>query len=114
MMLSSVLTGLSDDTGAANALVALGNLVLLAQVHAAAVQHDETPGEYVSGAGRRFAAFASSEDWLTLMTALEKTDDPSSACLDKMVRWSLKRDAEMKTALVHICHCKGEGSCHDN
>ncbi len=114
MMLSNVLAQLSDDSSAAIALVALGDLVLLAQVQAAGEEYDETPGEYVSGAARRFAAGASSEEWLALMTALEKADDPSHACLDKMVRWSLKRDAEVHAAPAHTCLCKGEGACHDS
>ena len=114
MMLSTVLAALSDETGAAIALVGLGDIVLLAEVNAASLEHDETSGEYVSGAARRFAALATGEDWLALMTDLETTDDPSRTCLDKMVRWSLKRDAASHEQPAHICHCKGEGPCHDD
>jgi hypothetical protein len=116
MMLSTILAQLSDDAGAAIELDALGDLVLLAQVLEAGGAYGETPGEYVSGAARRFAAAASGEEWLALMTALEKSDDPAGTCLHQMVRWSLKRDAAMRAppSPAPTCLCKGEGSCHDH
>ena len=86
MLLGTLLTNLRDEGNAAAALTALDDLVLLAQVQERAVRYDETPGEYAAGAVSRFAAAASDEEWLALMTAIEKSDDPARTTLDRMVR----------------------------
>ena len=44
-------------------------------------------------AARRFASLASDADWLDLMAALARADDPARTALDRMVRWALARDA---------------------
>ena len=43
---------------------------------------------------RRFSNLASSEDWLALMTAIERSDDPARTTLERMLRWSLLQDAK--------------------
>ena len=53
MQLGALLTRLSDENDAAEALDALGDVVLLAQIQEMGAQHDETPGEYVANASRR-------------------------------------------------------------
>lgn len=93
MHFGAMMSALENEGHAAQALAALGDVVLLAEVGAMGELHDETPGEYVVGASRRFAAMAGDEDWLALMNALERADDPARAALEKMVRWSLARDA---------------------
>ncbi len=109
MQLGALLTRLSDETDAATALDALGDVVLLAQVQALGDEHDETPGEYVANASRRYAALASDEDWLALMTAIERAEDPGRAVIGKMLRWAIARD----TAPIPEtggCAC-GSGGC---
>jgi hypothetical protein len=93
MLLGTLISRLQDEDDAAAALAALDDIVLFAQVQAQAVRHDETPGEYTAGAVSRFANTASDEDWLALMTAIERSDDPARTSLERMVRWSLARDA---------------------
>ncbi|GGJ11687.1 hypothetical protein [Neoroseomonas lacus] len=107
MLLGTILKRLDDDGDAAVALEAIGDIVLLTEVAAMAAAYDETVGEYVSGAARRFAADAASEDWLALMTAIERNDDPARAVLERMVRWSLTRDGAGPAASG--CNCRDGG-----
>lgn len=111
MLLGTLLSKLRDEGNAAVALAAIDDLVLFTQVQARAAQYDETPGEYAAGAVSRFASAASDEDWLALMTAIEKSDDPARTTLDRMVRWSLAQDARAETPGVSGgktgCDCGG-------
>lgn len=92
MLLGQVLEQLGDEAFAAETLVALEDLHLMVEVEAAGRQFGENIGEYASGASRRFAQLASDEDWLALMTALERADDAGTACLKHMLEWSLRQD----------------------
>lgn len=93
MTLGTILATLRDEDAADAALAALDDIVLYAQVQECAAEHAETPGEYACGAVRRFSNLASSEDWLSLMTAIERSRDPARTTLERMVRWSLLKDA---------------------
>lgn len=93
MMLGQVLERLGDEAFATEAMIALGDLALLAEVDQAARDVDETPAIYAAFAALRFAGHASDDDWLALMTAMERADDPGAACLKQMLRWSLHHDA---------------------
>lgn len=98
MHLGSLIARLESDDDAAAALEALGDVVLFARVCAVAQQFDETPWAYVGGAVRRFAAAASSEDWLDLVGALGRTSDPARATLERILAWSIARDEEASEA----------------
>ena len=93
MLLGQVLERLGDETLAAETMVGLADLPLMVEVETAGRQFGESLGEYAAGASRRFAAFASDEDWLALMTALERAGDAGAACLRHMLEWSLRQDA---------------------
>lgn len=116
MLLGSIFQQLRDQTVAADALLSLGDIVLLAEVDAARIVHDESVGEYVSGAAQRFARHASDEDWLRLMTALETSEQPAATCLTSMVRWSIAEEAKVGTgAPMNGCSCGGgAGGTHDH
>ena len=62
MLLGQVLERLGDEVFAAEMLVALQDLPLMAEVDMAGRQFGESIGEYASGASRRFAELASDED----------------------------------------------------
>ncbi len=95
-----------DDAGAA--LEALGDVVLFSQIRAAGERYEETPGEYVANAARRFAALAGDEDWLGLMNAMERSQDPAREALERMLRWALKVDALETHPQPHAgCTCGG-------
>lgn len=115
MQLGDIVARLNDDAAAAEALLGCGDLALLVEVSDVAGRFGETPGDYAAGSVRRFANAAGDEDWLALMTALERTDDPARTCLVKMVSWSLARDRQPEPlapgAGAHACSCGGGQGC---
>jgi hypothetical protein len=107
MQLGQIIRSFSEDAAASEALLACNDIVLFARVGDAANRYAETVGEYASGAVRRFANLAGSEDWLGLMNVVERTDDPATGCLAYMVNWSLTKD-ETPEPPAHIgCTCGG-------
>lgn len=117
MQLGEIIRGFDDEASAAEALIGCGDIVLLARVDAIKHRFEESSGEYASGAVRRFANMASSEDWLGLMNILERANDPGTDCLMHMVNWSLKLDeaapsADAENGHRHAgCTCGGSGGC---
>ncbi len=92
MELGQWLHHLAQENNGAQAIEALGDLVLYARIEAMGRLHDETPGDYVAAAAGRFAALAADEDWLALMTGLEKSDAPTRTALKIMLEWALAQD----------------------
>lgn len=117
MQLGEIIRGFNNEACAAEALVACGDIVLLARVDAMTARFGESVGEYASGAVRRFANLAGSEDWFGLMNVLERATDPGAGCLTYMVGWSLKQDeappaSHADTDRMHAgCTCGGSGGC---
>ena len=117
MLLGSLLKKLESPEYSEALLEGLGDIVLLARVQTAGQIHDEEPAEYASGAVARFSRMASDEDWLAVMNALERSEEPASACLRLMVEWALTQDAkDAQTAPPgeKTCTCGGQGGCHDS
>jgi hypothetical protein len=116
MLLGTIMAELKDERQAEAALLSLGDLTLIAAVEAERNEHQESLGEYVSGAAQRFARLASDEEWLALMTAIEKAENPAGNCLRQMLNWSVSRDQagrEEPVAPAHTgCTCGGSGGCH--
>jgi hypothetical protein len=104
MLLSAILKHLSDESDAVAALLDLGDLVLVGEVEAVRLQHQESVGDYVIGATRRFAGQASDADWLRLTTALEGCSAPASACLHTMLTWAVAQDRSTG-AEARVCNC---------
>lgn len=116
MLLGALMTELKDETAAKVTLLSLGDIMLLNEVEAARLAHDESLGEYAAGAAHRFAHMASDEDWLKLMTAMEQAESPAATCLATMVRWSLLRDAREAIPINAEAGCScgaGGTTCHD-
>jgi hypothetical protein len=111
MQLGDIIRSFSEEAGANEALLACDDLALLARVNQAAAQHDETVGEYAAGAVRRFANLGTNEDWLGLMNALDRADDPGIGCLAFIVTWSLTQDERPPAARHAGCTCGGGGGC---
>ena len=105
MQLGDLIRELDDDAYASEVLTASRDVVLMARVHATAERFEENAGEYVSGAVRRFANLAGDEDWLALMTAAERAEDPAIACLVHMIGWSLKADTAPPAHPKQGCSC---------
>ena len=103
MLLGQVLDRLGDEGIAAETLLSLGDLPLMVDVEVTGARFGESLPLYASNAVGRFAAFASDEDWLALMTALERTADPAAACLRQMLLWSLRQDSHAGCDAGHEC-----------
>jgi hypothetical protein len=114
MQLGTLMDHLSFEDDAAEALEALGDIVLYSKVQSMGERFAETPGEYVANAARRFASLGSDEDWLGLMAAMERGEDPARAALERMLQWALKVDAEGSASPPDAgCTCGGS-VFHDN
>ncbi len=92
MQLGVLVAKLDDESNAASALEAIGDVVLYCEVVATGARYDETPAEYVSAAIRRYATLATDEDWVGLMSVVERGDNPAQAMLQRILRWAVNRD----------------------
>lgn len=112
MQLGTLIRQLENERDAGEALAAIGDLVLYAEVSAMGQQFDESPPTYAAGAVARYAAGASDEEWVTLLGALERADDPGHAFLTRALRWALTRDAADVASPEQVREgCGGEGAC---
>ena len=113
MQLGALIRRLEDEADAARAIEALGDVILYSRVEAMGRLHDESPGGYLAGAVRRFAHKGSDDDWLAVMTAIERADDPARAVMARMLHWALDKDAGDGHAPA--CSCgSGGGGHHDH
>jgi len=90
MLLGDILAQLDDESFAMETLVSMGDLSLLARVEETASREDLTAGEFVTQAVHVFSNEASDEDWVSLIGAMGKTQDPGQVCLKKMVEFALR------------------------
>jgi hypothetical protein len=93
MDLGSLIARFAQETDASATFEMLGDLVLHAEVVAMATHLGEPPGAYVAHAVRRYASQAGEEEWLGLLAAVGRSDDPAGAALSRMLRWALRDDA---------------------
>jgi hypothetical protein len=103
MILGDMLRQFNDPNVVATALMASGDLRLLAQVEQNAAVHGETAGEYASASVRLFSNQANHDDWAALMAAMGHADDPGAACLRRMLEWALFREGRDGSG----CGCGG-------
>lgn len=83
MLLGDLLARFSDESIAAETIVGLGDLALIARLREQAEASGLPLGAYAAGAVRRYAAEASDEEWVTLMGALGRSEDPGAICLQR-------------------------------
>lgn len=81
MLLSDVIARFSDPDATGEALLALNDLVLVANVRAAADAEGLTAGELALRAIGRFADVASDDTWLSLVGAMGRAEDPGRVFL---------------------------------
>jgi hypothetical protein len=81
MLLGDVLARFDDETIAVETIMQLGDLALTARLREQAEAEGLSLGAFAVSAVRRFATEASDEQWVTLMGALARAEDPGAACL---------------------------------
>jgi hypothetical protein len=92
MTLGALLQRLDDETIVARLAPELGDAEWQARAAAAATARGATLGGYASAAVAHFAAAASAEDWVSLMSSLNRAADPGADCLRRMIDWALASD----------------------
>jgi len=93
MLLGDVLARFDTPSFAEETVLALGDLNLLARLRTRAEAEGESLGEFARNAVQRFAAQASDEEWVTMIGALARTDDPGSVCLTFALKRAVASDA---------------------
>lgn len=83
MTLGDVLTHLRNDGEAAELILALGELSLLASARQRAEADGVDLATYARGAVQRYAAEASDDEWVSAMGALGRAFDPGMAFLKR-------------------------------
>ena len=106
MLLGEIIRDLTDEARAAQSLIAIGDIAMLARVRTLAEANDESAGAYAAGAVASFAGSAGDDAWLALMTTIERAQDPGKACLCAMIEWALREDG---TTADKACSCKTAG-----
>ncbi len=89
MLLGDLLSRFDDENVAQEAVLALGDLGMIARLREAAAANDMAFGAFAAGAVRRYAADASDEEWITQMGVLSRAPDPGSACLRRALAYAL-------------------------
>jgi hypothetical protein len=92
MTLGEILTELGDEARVHRLAPALGDPQWQARAASAANDRGLALGEYARAAVERFAAMAGDEDWLALLSALNRGTDPGVICLRRIVDWAMQRD----------------------
>jgi hypothetical protein len=83
MMLGDVLAQLNDEGEAAEIILGVGDLRLLAAMRERAESEGLDLAAYARAAVQRYAAEASDEEWITLMGLIVRAGDPGTACLKR-------------------------------
>jgi len=89
MLLGDLLAQFGDDSIAAETVLALGDLPLIARLSEQAAADGMTLGAYAAASVRRYAAEASDQEWVTLMGALGRAADPGRVCLQRALAYVL-------------------------
>ena len=92
MLLSDVIHSLDDEAVAAETVLGIGDVALLAALQGRAAAVGATLGEYAAWAVRTYADGASSDEWITLIGALGRAPDPGAECLRRAFVWVLANE----------------------
>ncbi len=89
-MLGDLLANLTDETTALETILGAGDLALLTAVRERADAEGVDLGAYVGHMVQRYATEASDEEWITLMGALNRSQDPGATCLKRAFEHGLR------------------------
>ena len=90
MLLGELINRFEDESVAMETLMAIGDLSHIAQVREAASSEGISPGAFLSRATRIFTNEASEDDWLSLMGAMGRAEDPGLVCLQRMLAFAFR------------------------
>ena len=93
MTLGSILARLDDEATLQEALAGLDDVVLLARLRAAADAADEPLRSFASAMVGRFVQHANDDQWLALLTAANRADNPAAGALRRILLVALPGDA---------------------
>jgi hypothetical protein len=98
MLLGDLLSRFTDESIAAETIVGLGDLPLMARLSAQAEAEGLSLGAYAAGAMRRYASEASEEEWVTLMGMLRRAQDPGATCLHRALAHAVAESSQAQGA----------------
>jgi hypothetical protein len=84
MMLGDILARLNDGSEAAEIILGVGDLRLLAAMRERAASEGLDLAAYARAAVQRYATEASDEEWITLIGLIGRAGDPGTACLKRV------------------------------
>ena len=94
MLLGDLLASFEDDAVAAETALRLGDLSMLHRMRQHAEANGISVGAYAPSAVRRFADGATDEEWVSLLGAMGRTDDPGSVCLQRAFAYVTRQDSQ--------------------
>ena len=93
-MLGDLIARLEDETVAAEALLSLDDLPLVARVAKASANAGLPSGAYAAAAVGRYVAEADDQEWLSLIGIMTRDADPSGAFLRRALARGLASHGE--------------------
>jgi hypothetical protein len=93
MLLGDLLARLTDESIAAEAILALGDLRLLAAAREEAQARGIDLGAFVAAAVQQYASQGSDEEWVTLMGEMGRASDPGVVCFRRAIVHALAQRA---------------------
>jgi hypothetical protein len=99
MLLGDLMSRFGDAATAEQNALSIGDIVLLTALREAADAAGLGIGEFMADAVQHYSAGATDEEWLSLMAALGRGEDPARLALERMLRWSLAHGAQACPAL---------------
>ena len=85
MQLGTLLDQLTDETSAAEIVLQIGDLALLASLRTQATAHGLDLATYITSVVARYVSAAPGEEWAHLIGLLNRADDPASALLGRVL-----------------------------
>ncbi len=83
MLLGDLLNRFDDEGIAAETILRVGDLAMIAAMTRGAEAAGLTLGAYAAATVRQYADNASDEEWTTLIGQMGRTDDPGAVCLKR-------------------------------
>jgi hypothetical protein len=105
MHLGALIARLENEQDASATIEGLGDLVLYAEVAKAASSFDESPGQYLAASVGEFASAADDEEWMALIAAMERSEEPGRAAITRILRWAMARDHAHAGQPAGTCSC---------